>query len=644
MGLTAAAPVSSSWAQAPSLGTAGSFAVLAGSTVTNTGPTVIDGDVGVSPGSAVTGFPPGIVNGVIHAADAVASQAQLDNLTAYNTLAGRPIASNLTGQDLGGKTLIAGVYGFNTSAQLTGQLILDGQGNPNSVFIINIGSTLTTASGSSILLINGAQGGNVFFRVGSSATLGTATSFTGDILALTSITLNTGATLICGAAFAQNGAVTLDTNTIRVCTTTTAPILPGTGGSGTGGTGTGSTPVVPPQVVAVAGAINTAIAGTGGSIEALPTAFQTLIRFASPSELADILKQLSGEAATGTAQAGTQAMNSFLSQLTSPFPDSNRATPENRPAAPMVTKGPMVNKAAPLGSVADPRRWGIWAAGYGGQTNAAGDVAGIGSHDRSASFYGYASGLDYRVTPSTVVGFALAGGATSFGLSDNLGGGRSDMFQAALYGSTHVNAAYVSAAVAYAWHQVTTERFLNVLDSDHLTADFSAYNIGGRIEGGYRFALPGAMDWPGRYGLTPYAAGQVQVFHTPSYSEIAVSGSSAFALTYDARTTTTLRTELGAWLDWSSSIDHHTALVLRTRAAWAHDEWSSPSINARFQSLPGSASFTVVGAEPASDLLLVSAGAEFLFRNGFSIAARFDGEFAEGSRKYAGTGRLRYTW
>jgi hypothetical protein len=122
MGLTAAAPVSSSWAQAPSLGTAGSFAVLAGSTVTNTGPTVIDGDVGVSPGSAVTGFPPGIVNGVIHAADAVAGQAQLDNLTAYNTLAGRPIATNLTGQDLGGKTLIAGVYGFNTSASLIGRL------------------------------------------------------------------------------------------------------------------------------------------------------------------------------------------------------------------------------------------------------------------------------------------------------------------------------------------------------------------------------------------------------------------------------------------------------------------------------------------------------------------------------------------
>jgi hypothetical protein len=222
LGLMGATLTSPSHAQAPSLLTAGSFGVLAGSTVTNTGSTVINGDLGVSPGSAITGFPPGIVNGTIHAADAVAGQAQIDNTNAYNVLAGRPITSNLTGQDLGGKTLIAGVYGFNSSAQLTGTLILDGQGNPNSVFIINIGSTLTTASGSSILLINGAQGGNVFFRVGSSATLGTSTSFTGDILALTSITLNTSAKIICGDALAQNGAVTLDSNTITACTLSVA--------------------------------------------------------------------------------------------------------------------------------------------------------------------------------------------------------------------------------------------------------------------------------------------------------------------------------------------------------------------------------------------------------------------------------------
>src|ERR1700724_2781972 len=139
MGATAL--TSPTHAQAPSLLTAGSFGVLAGSTVTNTGSTVINGNVGVSPGSCVppliTGFPPGIVNGATHAADAVALQAQIDETNAYNVLAGRPITTNLTGQDLGGKTLTAGVYGFNTSAQLTGTLTLNGQGNPNSVFILN---------------------------------------------------------------------------------------------------------------------------------------------------------------------------------------------------------------------------------------------------------------------------------------------------------------------------------------------------------------------------------------------------------------------------------------------------------------------------------------------------------------------------
>ena len=153
----------------------------------------------------------------IHLNDAAAIQAQIDLTTAFNTLAGRPTTVNLTGQNLGGLTLIPGVYNFSSSAQLTGALTLNALGNPNAVFIFNIGSTLTTASASAVSLINGAQGGNVFWRVGSSATLGTSTSFAGDILANASITLNTGANITCGAAWARTGAVTLDTNTITLC-------------------------------------------------------------------------------------------------------------------------------------------------------------------------------------------------------------------------------------------------------------------------------------------------------------------------------------------------------------------------------------------------------------------------------------------
>ncbi|MGI8588681.1 MAG: ice-binding family protein [Chloroflexia bacterium] len=200
----------------PPLGTAAPFGVLGGSTVTNTGPTHVMGDLGVWPGNAVVGFPPGTVSGTIHAGDAVAHQAQNDVTVAYNDAAGQACDVNLTGQDLGGKTLIAGVYCFNSSAQLTGQVTFDGQGNSSSVFIVQIGSTLTTASNSGVLLINGAQSCNIFWQVGSSATLGTTTAFKGNILALTSITLNTGATSSSGL-YARNGAVTLDTNQIQAC-------------------------------------------------------------------------------------------------------------------------------------------------------------------------------------------------------------------------------------------------------------------------------------------------------------------------------------------------------------------------------------------------------------------------------------------
>lgn len=207
-------PDTSLLAVAPTLGTVQSFAVLGGSTVTNTGPTVITGNLGVSPGSAITGFPPGIVDGETHAADAVALQARSDTTIAYDNLAGQACDTDLSGQDLGGMTLVPAVYCFSSSAQLTGALTLDAGGNSAAVWVFQIGSTLTTASNASVLLTNGADPCNVYWQVGSSATLGTGTEFAGNILALTSITLTTGANLT-GRALARNGAVTLDTNTVN---------------------------------------------------------------------------------------------------------------------------------------------------------------------------------------------------------------------------------------------------------------------------------------------------------------------------------------------------------------------------------------------------------------------------------------------
>jgi hypothetical protein len=216
------------------LGTADSFAVLAGSTVTNTGPSVISGDLGLSPGTAVTGFPPGTVSaGTIHAADAVAGQAKADLVTGYNDAAGRPSTATISA-DLAGRTLTPGVYTSASSLGLSGDLTLDAQGDPNAVFVFQAGSTLTAGSASRVLLVGGAQPCNVFWQVGSSATIGTSSAFAGNILALTSISMTTGATLN-GRALARNGAVTLDTNTITkaVCAApaTTPPAAPGAGGN-----------------------------------------------------------------------------------------------------------------------------------------------------------------------------------------------------------------------------------------------------------------------------------------------------------------------------------------------------------------------------------------------------------------------------
>ena len=199
---------------APSLGTAQSFAVLAGSAVTNIGATTLVGSLGVDPGLAISGFPPGLVTGgTVHAGDATALQAESDVTTAYNVLASDACNSDLSGMDLGGLTLTPGVYCFSSSAQLTGKLTLDAQGSPDAVFIFQIGSALTTGSSASVAVIGGGQNCNVFWQVGSSATLGTGTVFTGSVLALTSITLDTGAS-IAGRALARNGAVTMDTNQI----------------------------------------------------------------------------------------------------------------------------------------------------------------------------------------------------------------------------------------------------------------------------------------------------------------------------------------------------------------------------------------------------------------------------------------------
>lgn len=661
-----------------------SFAILAGSTITNTGPSVINGNIGVSPGTAVTGFfSPGIVTApyTIHANDGVAIQAQIDLVARYVDLANRPATRDLTGQDLAGLTLAPGVYAYDTSAQLSGTLTLDAQNNPNAVFIIDIGSTLITSSGANVALVNGAQGGNVFFVVGSSATIGTDTTLAGQILALTSITLNTGADITCGAALARNGAVTLDTNTISVCTLASVPI-------GTVITPTGGTPVVTPpggtpgttpvgtraptaNELAVASGIDAYVAG-GGRLQAV-------FRLLTPAQLLVVLDQISGEIGTSVAPAGAQAMTSFLTQVFDrvngeqgpladtfgsprPAPEEEMIPPGERfgngqPTGPSRTVralgyGP--DDAAPLAAMAvlqsretatplvQPvsRPWTAWISGYGETARTDGDN---GAHDRNIDTAGFAGGIDYRIAPDALIGFALGAGSTEFGLSGGNGYGSNDTIQASIYGRKDFDAAYVAAVIGASYNDVSTERDVTIGTTDRYSADFSAYDIAGRIEAGYRFDVPDPIALPGTAWLTPYASLQVQSFFTPSYTETSSASGALFALDYDSDTSTTTRTELGARFGRTIAVDPDTQLRLRGRLAWAHDDGSDAEVETRFENLPGS-DFSVTGADQDDDSLLASAGVEVRFTNGLAVGGFFDSKLSDNSQSYSGTGRLSYSW
>lgn len=243
-----ASPASAAaYEDAVGLGTAAPFSVLAGSTVTNTGPSLLSGELGVSPGTAITGFPPGVAGGAVHAGDAAAASAQSSLTTAYLDAQGRAPTGTSLGSALAGGTFLAGVYNASSSLDVSGAVTLDGEGDPNAVFIFQVGASLTTASSTSIVLAGNAQACNVFWQVGASATLGTTTSFAGTVMALTSISVGTG-TNVAGRALARNGAVTLDNTVftdpscVSTPTTTSIAATPATAGGSTTVTATVAAP------------------------------------------------------------------------------------------------------------------------------------------------------------------------------------------------------------------------------------------------------------------------------------------------------------------------------------------------------------------------------------------------------------------
>jgi autotransporter-associated beta strand protein len=391
--------------------------------------------------------------------------------------------------------------------------------------------------------------------------------------------------------------------------------------------------------------VGNALANFFNSNGGIPLAFAGL----SPAGLS----QVSGETATGTQQATFDAMNLFLGLLTDPFiagrGDGGTAgggptafAGEGEGASAYAAKKPnaVSDAFAKFPTKADAarnnpfdQRWSVWGAAYGGGSTTDGNAA-LGSNTATARAFGFVAGADYRISPTTLAGFALAGGGTSFGVN-GFGSGRSDLFQAGAFVRHTIGPAYVTAALAYGWQDVTTDRTVTVAGIDRLRAEFNANAWSGRVEGGYRFVTP----W---MGLTPYAAGQFTTYQLPAYAEQVLSGANTFALNYAAKDVTASRSELGVRTDKLFAMQNGV-FTLRGRAAWAHNFNIDRSITPVFQTLPG-ASFVVNGAGQAHDAALVTGSAEMKWLNGFSLAATFEGEFSSVTKSYAGKGVARYAW
>ena len=348
-------------------------------------------------------------------------------------------------------------------------------------------------------------------------------------------------------------------------------------------------------------------------------------------EIRGFLAPVSGEAVTGAQQGAFQIMTEFLTLMMDPFVYGR--TGFGGVGGPELASGPYggpVYKERPLAPF--EQRWTVWGGGYGAGSRTTGDPIGIGSHDLSASTGGGAAGLDYQLSPYTVVGFALGGGGTNWSVAEGLGSGHSDVFQAGVYGITNFGPAYLAASFGYAEHWMRTNRAGFGFE---FATDFNAHSYGGRAEAGYH------LGWP-VFTVTPYAAVQAQAFDIPSLIETDVTGS-GLGFAFAGRTPTDTRSELGARFDRAVALSSTTLLTLRAKVAWAHDWVSDPIFTAAFQMLP-TASFLVSGATPPTDLALVSAGGELRFANRWALLAKFDGEFASHSSTYGGTGTIRYSW
>ncbi len=485
--------------------------------------------------------------------------------------------------------------------------------NPTTASVANVTGGATLAGTVNATFAGGSYITNTY------TILTTTTGVTGTFGGLTTSNLPSGFT----AAVANAG------NNVTLVLTATL--------GGTTSTGGGTN--MPMNQTNVATSLNNYFNGGG----TLPPNFVTIFAL-SGTTLANALAQLTGEVATGAKVGAMSTTTRFMGMMLEPCSDGRSgsgggcATPSTRQSSELPSQFLMacadVCDANATGTATE-QRWTAWGSPYGGFSTANGSST-TGSNNVSSSAYGFAAGMDYRYSPDIILGFGLSGGGTNWSMANSLGTGNSAAAQIGIYGIGRSGPAYLAGGLSFANHFVNTSR--NAL-GDQLNASFNAQSYGGRVEGGYRFnqLLSDSVS----LGIAPYVAVQAQDFHTPAYAETDITGL-GYGLAYNASDSFDTRTELGVRFDSPMTVGG-TPVILRARAAWAHDFVNNPAITATFQALPG-ASFTVNGASIPTDSALVSLGAEFFLAPRLSAVAKFDGEFSQSSQSYAGNATLRYTF
>jgi|GEM_PF-820728 len=580
----------------PNLGAADDFAIISSQGVTNSGFTIINGNVALSPLTTITGFPPGVVIGNIHYNDTLAAQAQADANSAYNNLAGQAFlpANNKTGLDLGGMSLAPGVYHFNTSAGLTGNLTLNTGANPNAPFIFQIGSTLTTAVGSRVTVTGaGAKSDpNVFWQVGSSATLNANTTFYGTIIALASVSLGTGTTIVNGRIIALNGAVTLLGNTVS------APILAG------GGT---VDLFIPP----------------GGNVS-------SVLGPLSPQKY-----QFYGDLSISNATATVQEIDARLNNLRDGS-ESIDTTGVGGGSDKVMSDGKESKETHEVAQVADSgKRWGFFASGNAGFFRANNHDVNI--RGAKSSTAGTVAGVDAKVGEHVVLGAFFAYDNADVTLGNDGSHARVQSYTGGLYGAWHQDNFYLNGLVDYTRNNYSSGR--------NITAPgFSDTATGGTHGHQYTANLDGGYDWhvTPRLTMGPIAGLQYDHLDVNGFSE---SGAGLGDLAVGIQSMNSLQSRVGGRMNYHIHTTENVAFAAEVHAAWQHEFLNdSRGINASFIG-SGLAPFTVRTSPPERDAAVVGLGLNLTFHQRFTFFTGYEVQFWQKSyfeQRVSAGGRISF--